>query len=517
MGAVVEIAGTGARHLVVFTDDAGVFSVPNLLPGLYTVKVSAPSFLSALHEKVGLQPGTSIRLNITLNTLLNAMRVGPLRGAADDDDWKWTLRSVANRPVLRVFDPATGAEQTDHEVKASVSFLAGSEAGGYGTGSDLSTAFSVERSIFSASRVGLSGNVGYGDGLPTAVLRVMYSHFLPDGSGPSMAVTMRRFAPSDSSLHYAALQAMALNAADDIAIGDVLELKFGSELQTIQFLGRVTAFRPYGSVDYHASPNTLVEYDYATSLPNTRAEKGFDSAPADLSEADPRVSMVNFTTRLERAHHQELSLSRHIGKNNIQVAVFSDRVDNTALVGTGEVSAAGGFLLPDVYSGTFTYAGDTLNSRGLRVVLQRKFSSDLTATLDYACGDVLDLAKSDVPLQDASQWITTQNRHALAAKFSGTMPGSHTRWIASYRWVSGPALTPVDMFNASPGQSDPFLNLFIRQPIPALGFLPAHMEALIDLRNLLAQGYVPVMGQDGQTVYLVQAARSIRGGVTITF
>ena len=42
-------------------------------------------------------------------------------------------------------------------------------------------------------------------------------------------------------------------------------------------------------------------------------------------------------------------------------------------------------------------------------------------------------------------------------------------------------------------------------------------EALVDLRNLLAQGYVPVMGQDGQTVYLVQAARSFRGGVTITF
>ena len=53
--------------------------------------------------------------------------------------------------------------------------------------------------------------------------------------------------------------------------------------------------------------------------------------------------------------------------------------------------------------------------------------------------------------------------------------------------------------------------------ICTLGFLPAHMEALVDLRNLLAQGYVPVMGQDGQTVYLVQAARSIRGGVTITF
>ena len=73
------------------------------------------------------------------------------------------------------------------------------------------------------------------------------------------------------------------------------------------------------------------------------------------------------------------------------------------------------------------------------------------------------------------------------------------------------------MFNASPGQTEPFFNLFVRQPIPSMGFLPAHMEAIIDLRNLLAQGYVPVLGQDGQTVYLVQSARSVRGGLAFTF
>jgi len=518
MGAVVEIVGSAARTLTVFTDGAGFYSAADLLPGIYSIKVSAPSFLPALREKVGLHPGSSVHLNITLSTLLNAMRVAPLRGAVDDDDWKWTLRSAANRPVLRVFDdPATSAEQETHDLKGSLSFLAGSAAGGYGSGSDMSTGFSVERSIFSADRVGLSGNVGYGAGLPAAVLRAMYSHRLPDGSGPSMAITMRRFAPSDPNLHNAALQALALAAGDDVTLGDVLELRFGSELQTIQFLGRVTAFRPFGSVDLHVSPNTIVEYDYATSLPNTRAEKGFDSAPADLSEADPRVSMVNFATRLERAHHQEVSVSRRIGKNKIQVAAFSDRVANTALTGTGDVTAAGGFLLPDVYSGTFTYAGDTLDTRGARVVLERKLASDLTATLDYAYGGVLNLSKPDVDLQQAQQWITTQRRHALAAKLSGTVPGCHTHWIASYRWVNGSALTPVDMFNASPGQSDPFLNLFLRQPLPTLGFLPAHMEALVDVRNLLAQGYVPVIGQDGQTVYLVQAARSVRGGVTITF
>jgi len=300
-----------------------------------------------------------------------------------------------------------------------------------------------------------------------------------------------------------------------------VELKFGSELQTIQFLGRVTAFRPYGSLDLHVSPNTVVGYSYATTLPSPRDEKAFEAASGDLSEglnqSDPRISVANFSQKLESAHHQELNVSQRVGRNNMQLAVFSDRVENTALLGTGEVTAAGGFLLPDSYSGTFTYAGGTLEAHGLRLVLERKLRSDLTATLDYACGDVLDLAKPDVEIQNAGKFISTQRRQAVAAKFSGSIPRTHTRWIASYRWVNGSALTPVDMFNASPGQSDAFLNLFVRQPIPTMGFLPAHMEAVIDLRNLLAQGYVPVMGQDGQTVYFVQSARSVRGGVTITF
>jgi hypothetical protein len=522
MGAVVEILGSAARGFTVFTDGAGFYTATGLLPGFYTLKVTAPSFLPALRERVGLRPGSSINVNVTLNTLLGAIQVGPLRTLPDNDDWKWTLRSVANRPILRVFDdPNFSVEKQNHELRGSLSFLAGSAAGGYGTGSDVSTGFTLERSVFSAGRVGLSGNVGYGVGLPAAVLRASYSHRLPDGSAPSLALTVHRFAASDPNLHNAALQALALSAGDDFSVGDVLELKFGSELQTIQFLGRVTAFRPYGAADLHLSPNTVLEYAYTTSRPDNRAEKGFDSAPADLSESNPRVSMEGFAPKLERAHHQELNLSRRMGKNSVQVAVFSDRVGDTALTGTGEVSAAGGFLLPDVYSGTFSYAGKTLDSNGVRVVLQRKFSADLTATLDYAFGGVLDLTRPDVAanvaLQDAQHWITTQKRHALAAKFSGTIPQSHTRWIASYRWINGAALTPVDMFNASPGQSDPYLNVFLRQPIPSMGFLPAHMEAIIDVRNLLAQGYVPVIGQDGQTVYLVQAARSVRGGVAFTF
>ena len=518
MGAVVQIAGAASRNLTVFTDGTGFFSATGLLPGIYSVKISAPSFLPAMLEKVGLRPGDDIHLRVTLNTLLNAVNIEPRVKAVDDDDWKWTLRSAVNRPVLRVFDdPTSDVEQQNHELKASLSFLAGSAADGYGSGSDMSTGFSIERSIFATDRIGLSGNVAYGDGLPTAFLRASYAHRLMDGTGPSMALTVRRFAPSDPYLGNSTLQSVALNAADDVTVDDVVELKFGSQFDTIQFLGRVNAFRPYGSLNFHLSPNTILAYDYTTSLPNEQIENNLDNDSSDLRESDPRLSVENFATKVESAHHQELNVSQRVGKNNIQVAVFSDRVDNTALLGAGEVTAAGGYLLPDVYSGTFSYLGDTLGTRGFRLVLQRKFCSDLSATLDYAYGGALDLTKPDVELQQARQWMNTERRHAIAAKLSGNVPGTHTRVIASYRWLNGPALTPVDMFNASPGETDPFFSLVIRQPIPTLGFLPAHMEALIDLRNLLAEGYVPVMGRDGQTVYLVQAARAVRGGVAISF
>jgi Carboxypeptidase regulatory-like domain len=515
MGAVVQILGSANRSFTVFTDGAGYYAATGLLPGLYTLKVTAPSFLPALREKVGLRPGASLNVNVTLSTLLGVMQLGPVRNLPNDDDWKWTLRSVANRPILRVFDdPTLPAEKRSHDLNGTLSFLAGSAAGGYGTGSDMSTAFTLERSIFSDGHLAFSGNVGYGEGLPAAVLRSSFSRRLMNGSTPTMALTVRRFAASDPNLHNAALQALALSASDDFSVGDILEFKFGSELQTIQFLGHVSAFRPYGSADLHLSPDTVLEYEYATSRPDPRAEKGFDSAPADLSESNPRVSLLGFAPKMESAHHHEISVSHRAGKTNLQLAAFSDRVGDPALTGTGLTTAAGGFLLPDVNSGTFSYTGKTLDAAGLRIVLQRKVSADLTATLDYAYGGVLDLSRSDISLENAQPWITTQRRHAIAAKLSGTAPRTHTNWIASYRWVNGSALTPVDMFNASAGQSEPFLNIFVRQPIPAMG---GHVEAIIDLRNLLAQGYVPVLGQDGQTVYLVQSARSVRGGVAFTF
>jgi hypothetical protein len=520
MGVMVEVLGAAAHDLKVFTDENGYYAVAGLLPGVYNLKVSAPAFLPALRERIKLHAGTNTIVNVTLNTLFEAIQMAPGRGPAEEDDWKWVLRSVSNRPILRVVDdqsPVMAAEsaKSDRELKGVLSFLAGAPSEGFGSISDMSTGFSMEKSIFSSDTIGFRGNVGYGSSSPSAVLRASFQHKMSDGSEPSFAVTMWNSPAPDVTLHN--FQALALTTTDDVLLGDALELKFGSELQSVQFMGRVTTFRPFGTADFHLSPNTVIEYRYATSEPGSRMDRGFDLAPGDGNDSAPRVSIVGYSPSVERAHHQELSISRRIGKNNLQVAAYTDRVSDPALIGVGEFTTDYGNVLPDLYSGTFTYQGNDFHTQGMRLVLQRQLNSELTGTFDYEYGGVLDLAAPNVSLASVSESSLTRKRQSVAGKITGTLPKSKTRWMASYRWINGEALTPVDMFNASAGRADPYLNLFFRQPIPGNGFFPGHLEAIIDLRNLLAQGYVPVLGHDGHTVYLVQSARAVSGGVAFTF
>src|ERR1039457_6984569 len=140
MGATIELLGTAGQSRVVYTDAKGFFTLSGLLPGSYDLRVSAPSFLPTLREDVALAAGASKVLNITLNTLFEAVRMLPplalaagaskvlnitlntlfeavrmlpplKRGNDEDDSWKWTLRSNSNRPILR-FDDGRSEEHT---------------------------------------------------------------------------------------------------------------------------------------------------------------------------------------------------------------------------------------------------------------------------------------------------------------------------------------------------------------------------------------------------------------------
>ena len=525
MGAVVEIvANSAARAQTVLTDTKGAFAIAGLLPGFYSVKVTAPSFLPTIRERIHLQPGANVLLNLTLNTLFEAIQLVPKHksSAESDDDWRWALRSMANRPILRLADDKPlvvvqkGENGGDGVLKARVSFISSSDD----QFNSSSTNFQVEQSVFgkrnlTPARWSLGGEVGSATN-PSAVLRAAYSREMADGSFPEIAITAKHFASLNPD--QPAIQALALSVANTMTFGEYLELDYGQETQMVQFRERATSIRPFATVSAHPGKNTILQYRYATSQPSLRAAKGYDTSPADLSESNPRVTVTPMGQYVERDAHHEISISQRLGSNKIQLAVFSDMVHNAALTGTGaSFTSDTNALISDPFSGTFTTNGGNFRTQGVRAVYSHPVAHGMDATLDYSYAGALTAPESLIAVSQTATSLVTTKRHAAAAKLSGTAPGTKTKVIASYQWLSGNSLTPVDMFNASAGQTDPYLSFFIRQPIPAMHLLPNGLEALVDVRNLLAQGYRPILSADGSTVYLVQGTRVIRAGLVFNF
>src|SRR3954468_4367457 len=527
MGALVEIFSAGVlQPVVAFTGQAGSFQAASLPPGSYRLKVTAASFLPSLVDNVVVRSGGRAIINVTLNTLAEAIRFLPPRqsSAQDQDDWKWTLRSAANRPILRfdsdhgfVLASSAGESRDCHTVKGRVAFVAGAQADGFGSAPDYGTSFDVQQAVFSADTVSFDGRVGNSNGQPAGVFRASYKHKFANGDTPTMAVTLRHTAPPGSAINNS-LSSVAFTFSNTTNVAGLIDLNYGSEVQGVQFIRHISGVRPFASAALHLGKSTLLEYRYATAEPASPFDHAIEDGDSG-SVPSPRLSVVAMAPALERDRHQEIALSQKHGDTKFQAAVFFDRVSNIALTGSGDVSAIESDVIPDFSSDTFTFNGGNLDTRGVRLVAEHTFSPELTALLDYAYGGAVaapdwNSSGSWAHLRDA---LRVEDAHSVTAKLNGLIPESGTRWVASYKWTSSSAITPVDLFNSSPGHVDPYFSIVIRQPIPGGSFIPGHIEALLDVRNLLAQGYRPFLSPDGRTLYLVQSARGVRGGLAFTF
>ena len=528
MGALVEIFPSGVlQPIIAFTEESGSYEAKALTPGSYRIKVTAASFLPSLIENVAVRSGGRAVINVTLSTLAEAIRFLPARqtSAQDQDDWKWILRSASNRPILRFDDEhgfvlassASGETRDTHGVKARVAFVAGSQADGFGSAPDYGTSFDVQQSVFSSDTLSFDGRVGNGNGQPAGVVRTAYRHHFANGDTPEFAVTLRRTTPTGSAITNT-LNSLAFTFSNTTKVAGLVDLSYGSEVQDVQFIRHISGIRPFASAGIHVGKNTIVEYRYATAEPESPFDRALDDGD-DAAVPAPRLSVVALAPALERDRHQEVAVSHKEGATKFQAAVFVDHVSNLALTGSGDVSSIASDVIPDVTSDTFTFNGGTLDTRGVRLVAQHTFAPELTALIDYAYGGAVAAPdwNSTESWADLRQRMHVEDAHSVTAKLNGLIPESGTRWVASYKWTSSSAVTPVDLFNASPGQADPYFSIVIRQPLPRGSFVPGHIEALLDVRNLLAQGYRPFFSPDGRILYLVQSARAVRGGLAFTF
>ena len=122
-----------------------------------------------------------------------------------------------------------------------------------------------------------------------------------------------------------------------------------------------------------------------------------------------------------------------------------------------------------------------------------------------------------MPLTLENGLLSLRPRRAemVSVAYGGKLQHARTQWQASYRWQQPGTLTAVDPFETN--LHDPYLSFFLRQPIHCRGILPDGFEALIDVRNLLAQGYRPFVTSDGSVLYFAEASRAVEGGLSFSF
>ena len=144
--------------------------------------------------------------------------------------------------------------------------------------------------------------------------------------------------------------------------------------------------------------------------------------------------------------------------------------------------------------------------------------SHLSATAVYGSDGGLTTTAHELDSNDPDElrsMMRSGRRQSVTARAAAILPKAGTRLIASYQWSGDQRWVMAgNLYSMLAIRTLPGLNIEIRQPLP--GF-HGRVEAIADLRNLLAQGYLPLMTSGGQQLLLVDNPRSFRGGLAFTF
>jgi hypothetical protein len=465
------------------------------------------------------------------------------------DDWKWVLRSASStRPVLRFVDPGSVAapvSTSGHTAVFSetrgllqVSAGEGPLTAGVGTEADLGTTFALETSLYGNSLLQFAGNLGYGSatGVPTAAFRTVYSRRIADDT-PEISVTMRQMLmpaiAGPDGVPLPLMRNLSVSIDDQYRVNDNVTLQYGFTMDSISFVDHSNYYSPYARLKYVPDENNSLEIAYSSGNPrpnnppsgNSSADSN-SASPADGSlqrDIDglgvfPRMSLLNGNAEMQRGEEYEIIYAHKAGSRTYSASVYRQSVANAAITMVAPAGFFVGNVLPDVFAGSSVFDAGNFQNNGFAGSVTQSLGNYASAALIYSDNGALTADAGEVVgnnPDDLRSMIHTGRRHAATTRFSGVLPGAGTRLIASYQWTGdGRAVMAGNLYAADAMQPLPGFNVYIRQPIPGFG---RHVEATADIRNMLAQGYLPMSAIGGQRILLVQNPRSVRGGLSFTF
>ncbi len=528
-----------------FTSADGRFGFPELSPDFYSVRVSVPRLFPAVRNKVEVKAGLSSVLEIHLASLVSSVEVRyTIPTGSMSDEWKWALRSsTATRPITR-FLPGPSVSSSNAPQQNIFSSTRGILSLGGGDGSfnqvglpqDMGTAFAVSTDLYGKHALQLSGSYGQSvrSGAPVAAVRATYAPGTPLDliSSPEITVTMQQlslpltgvFGPAmtDSDAALRSLGVSFYEKADPLAR---LHLEYGTSFDSVNYFTHVNRVSPFGRATYNlGGVGSLI-----ASFSNGKTPTDLLTHQAAASEGEnmiaitalsqlPQLSFRQGMLEVQRTRNSELGLVHMSGSRTYGISAFYEDVQDGQLSAAGNLGVVNaGNILSDIGAKTSILNIGNFSQHGVVASVDQRLGSlfDIEAAYGSMTGFT---ARSIAPAGSTAQsFLDSSDRGVASLDVQGVVPYTGTHITGDYGWVAGGAIVPQHLFTTQQVFVTPGLNFIVRQPLPNFFGMPGHIELTAELRNLLAQGYVPISTPDGRTILLVQSPRSFRGAVNFIF
>lgn len=545
MGASVSLLDRYDRPVRrAITGSDGRFGFPGLAPSFYAIRVSADSLIPASRDKIAIRAGLSSVLEIRMAAIFSSVELRYSKPtAAMSDDWKWVLRSssatrVITRDLPQLSQGRSSTPEDPGKIFTGTRALVSLSSGGAGSVptaadsslTDLGTSFALATTVYGRNQLTVSGVFGQSlnSGMPTLGMRATYSRTDPEGfsSLPEITVMAQQFYLPSHLVNLPgpggteAVRATSVSYYDTMDFFGGVHMEYGSSFDTVSYFDHINRASPFarltaslgraGSIAMAysggGSPTELYIHQYGDDTDLAGSIGALTSVPS-FSLRDNRLELA-------RTQSYELGYSKVSGHRTYAVSGFYEGVNDGRLNALGDLSGlSAADLMPDIATTTTLLNIGHYNRNGIIASIDQKLNDNFE--FGVAAGSMGGFVAGD-RIAGMPGFLQSNNYPVASVNARLTVPRYETRIISEYEYVADGALVPEHIFATQQLYSEPGLNIIIRQPLPSF-FGMGKLELSGDIRNLLAQGYLPVTALDGHRMMLTQSPRTLRGGLNIIF
>ena len=566
-GAVISALGGTTAFAV--SDKTGTYTLKQLPPGPYLIRVHLAGFLAARGTMVNVRPSTRSASSFTLRRE-GAMRVseaavGATIGAApgatdaksgerDESELSWRLRHL-KRGVLRDTDTLAGIPKDDDWfITDSFEFLGRA----VGTSAKKATALFSDLSLggqvnllttgafdnplqllqldrtssvafFSVGApVGLHGDWNVRAAMNQADLsswmlagRYVVTAPVPHRYQFGMSYSLQRYEGGNTaaleSVTDTARNVGAVFAYDDWQVSRYLAVSYGANYARYDYMDVPVLFSP--RVGVTLSPWNAWRLRVAASHYESAPGAEEFIPPVSAEYLPPQrtfapISRINM--RPQSSTSYEVGVDRVMNGAVLSVRAFEQHIDDQTVTvfGLRKVDSA-----PSVLGHYYVGATGDADVRGLGVTLTHSLAENFRGSIDYSLSTADWVDRTD-PVEYAvlTRWVPSAVRpnreriHDVTTSLETEIPSSATRVVVLYKLSNAFAASTRNTTDPLVGSR---FDLRVTQALPFMNFRASQWEMLVGVRNLFHESLATTSVYD--ELLVVRPPKRLVGGLTVRF